>query len=143
MALVEDFPENDTADAPSKLLSALSVPHRRGLARAQVENALMRFGANILAEQFSLDPIEFRLICIPYDMYMRLGRERGWGQWHHWTHFDGYWVVQGNRLRALVGGDGRFGGLADLVSISRTDARDGVYARFAVVRRARMVGRWR
>jgi hypothetical protein len=142
-ALVEDFPENDTADAPSKLLSALSLPHRRGLARAQVENALMRFGANILAEQFSLDPIEFRLICIPYDMYMRLGRERGWGQWHHWTHFDGYWVVQGNRLRALVGGDGRFGGLADLVSISRTDARDGVYARLAVVRRARMVGRWR
>jgi hypothetical protein len=142
-ALVEDFPENDTADAPSKLLSALSLPHRRGLARTQIENALMRFGANVLAEQFSLDPIEFRLICIPYDMYMRLGRERGWGQWHHWTHFDGYWVVQGNRLRALVGGDGRFGGLADLVSIGRTDARDGVYARFAVVRRARMVARWR
>jgi hypothetical protein len=142
-ALVEDFAENDTADAPSKLLSALSLPHRRGLARTQIENALMRFGANILAEQLSLDPIEFRLICIPYDMYMRLGRERGWGQWHHWTHFDGYWVVQGNRLRALVGGDGRFGGVADLVSISRTDARDNVYARFAVVRRARMVARWR
>ena len=31
----------------------------------------------------------------------------------------------------------------DLVSISRTDARDNVYARFAVVRRARMVARWR
>jgi hypothetical protein len=142
-ALVEDFPENDTADAPSKLLSALSLPHRRGLARTQIENALMRFGANVLAEQLSLDPIEFRLICIPYDMYMRLGRDRGWGQWPHWTHFDGYGVVQGNRLRALVGGDGRFGGVTDLVSISRTDARDSVYARFAVVRRARMVARWR
>jgi hypothetical protein len=141
-ALVEDFPENDTADAPSKLLSALNLPHRRGLARTQIENALMRFGANILGEQLSLDPIEFRLICIPYDMYMRLGRERGWGQWHHWSHFDGYQVMHGNRLRALVGGDGRFGGLADLVSISRTDARESVYARFAVVRRARMVARW-
>jgi len=74
---------------------------------------------------------------------MRLGRERNWGQWHHWTHFDGYQVVRGNRLRALVGGDGRFGGVADLVSISRTDAHEGVYARFAVVRRARMVARWR
>jgi hypothetical protein len=74
---------------------------------------------------------------------MRLGRDRGWGQWHHWTHFDGYRVLRGNRLSALVGGDGRFGGVNDLVSISRTDARDNVYARFAVVRRARMVARWR
>ena len=141
-ALVEDFPENDTADASSKLLSALRLPHRRGLARAEIENALMRFGAQIIADELNLDPIEFRLVCIPYDLYMRLGRARGWGQWHHWTHFDGYAVVQGNRLRALVGGDGRFGGVIDLVSISRTDARDNVYARFAVVRRARMVARW-
>jgi hypothetical protein len=142
-ALVEEFPENDSADAPSKLLSALRLPHRRGLARAEIENALMRSGAHLLEEQLGLDPIEFRLVCIPYDLYMRFGRERGWGQWQRWTHFDGYWVVSGNRLRALVGGDGRFGGLADLVSISRTDARENVYVRFAVVRRARMVARWR
>jgi hypothetical protein len=142
-ALVEDFPENDTANAPSKLLSALSLPHRRGLARTEIENALMRFGAQILAEELNLDPIEFRLVCIPYDLYLRLGRDRNWGQWHHWTHFDGYQVVRDNRLSALVGGDGRFGGVNDLVSISRTDARDSVYARFAVVRRARMVARWR
>jgi hypothetical protein len=140
--LVEDFPENDTVDAPSNVLAALKLPHRRGLARTEIENALMRFGAQILADELNLDPIEFRLVCIPYDLYMRLGRARGWGQWHHWTHFDGYAVVQGNRLRALVGGDGRFGGVIDLVSISRTDARDNVYARFAVVRRARMVARW-
>jgi hypothetical protein len=140
--LVEDFPENDTADAPSNVLAALKLPHRRGLARTEIENALMRFGAQILADELNLDPIEFRLVCIPYDLYMRLGRDRGWGQWHHWTHFDGYGVLQGNRLRALVGGDGRFGGVADLVSISRTDARENVYARFAVVRRARMVARW-
>jgi hypothetical protein len=142
-ALVEDFAESEANDSPSKLLSALGLSRRRGLARSEIENALMRFGAQIVADQLNLDPIEFRLVCIPYDLYMRLGRERGWGQWHHWTHFDGYGVVQGNRLRALVGGDGRFGGVADLVSISRTDGRDGVYARFAVVRRARMVARWR
>ena len=52
-------------------------------------------------------------------------------------------ILSGNRLRALAGGDGRFGGLNDLVSISPSDARDSVYARFAVVRRARMAGRWR
>ena len=142
-ALVEDFAESEANDSPSKLLSALGLSRRRGLARSEIENALMRFGAQIVADQLNLDPIEFRLVCIPYDLYMRLGRERNWGQWHHWTHFDGYQVVRGNRLRALVGGDGRFGGVADLVSISRTDAHEGVYARFAVVRRARMVARWR
>jgi hypothetical protein len=142
-ALVEDFAESEANDSPSKLLSALGLSRRHGLARSEIENALMRFGAQIVADQLNLDPIEFRLVCIPYDLYMRLGRERNWGQWHHWTHFDGYQVVRGNRLRALVGGDGRFGGVADLVSISRTDAHDSVYARFAVVRRARMVARWR
>jgi hypothetical protein len=141
--LIEDFPETEAADAPSKLLEALRLPRRRALARSEIENALMHFGAQIVADQLNLDPLEFWLVCIPYDLYMRLGRERDWGHWHHWTHFDGYQVVHGNRLRALVGGDGRFGGVTDLVSISRTDAHDSVYARFAVVRRARMVARWR
>jgi hypothetical protein len=142
-ALVEDFAETEAADAPSKLLDALRLPHRRGLARSEIDKALMRFGPEILAEQLHLDPIEYRLVCIPYDLYVRLGRDRSWGQWHHWTHFDGYQVVRDNRLSALVGGDGRFGGINDLLSISRTDAREGVYVRFAVVRRARMVARWR
>jgi hypothetical protein len=142
-ALVEDFAESEAADAPSKLLDALRLSQRRGLARSEIDNALIRFGSQILAEQLHLDPIEYRLVCIPYDLYVRLGRDRNWGQWHHWTHFDGYQVVRDNRLSALVGGDGRFGGINDLVSISRTDAREGVYVRFAVVRRARMVARWR
>jgi hypothetical protein len=102
--LVEDFPENDAADASSKLLSLLRLPHGRGLARTEIENTLMRFGAQILTDQLHLDPLEYRLVCIPYDLYMRLGRDRGWGQWHHWTHFDGYQVLRSNRLSALVGG---------------------------------------
>ena len=89
----------------------------------------MRFGDQILEARLGLDPMEFRLVCIPYDLYTRFGEERGFGKWQHWTHFDGYQVMGGNRLRALVGGDGRFGGLSDLVSISPSDARDGVYAR--------------
>ncbi len=142
-ALVEDFAETEAADAPSKLLTALGLTCRRGLARADIDKALMKYSGRILAERLDLDPTEYRLVCIPYDLYLRLGGDRNWAHWAHWTHFDGYQVMAGNRLRALVGGDGRFGGLADLVSISRTDARDNVYARFAVVRRARMVARWR
>ena len=141
--LLEDFAENESANAPSKLLVALGLAQRSGRSRAEVEAALMRSGDQILEERLGLDPIEFRLVCIPYDLYTRFGRERGFGKWPHWTHFDGYQVMGGNRLRALVGGDGRFGGLYDLVSISPSDARDGVYARFAVVRRARQTLRWR
>jgi hypothetical protein len=141
--LLEDFAENEAADAPSKLLAALGLSQRRGRSRAEIELALMGHGAQILEESLGLDPLEFRLVCIPYDLYTRFGRERALGQWPHWTHFDGYQVMGGNRLRALVGGDGRFGGLLDLVSISPSDAREGVYVRFAVVRRARMTFRWR
>jgi hypothetical protein len=142
--LVEDFDENESAaSAPSKLLAALGLAKRSGLSRVEIESALMRAGPEILENTLGLDPAEFRLACIPYDLYTRFGRERGFGNWHHWTHFDGYQVMAGNRLRALVGGDGRFGGLYDLVSLSPSDAREGVYARFAVLRRARLTLRWR
>jgi len=142
--LLEDFAENEsTADTPSKLLAALGLASRRGLSRAEIESALMRVGSEILENSLGLDPVDFRLVSIPYDLYARFGRERGFGKWPHWTHFDGYQVMGGNRLRALAGGDGRFGGLYDLVSISPSDARGGVYARFAVVRRARQTLRWR
>jgi hypothetical protein len=141
--LLEDFAEDGSADAPSKLLAALRLAKRSGRSRAEIESALIQFGAEILENTLGLDPMEFRLVCIPYDLYARFGRERGFGKWPHWTHFDGYQVMGGNRLRALAGGDGRFGGLYDLVSISPSDAREGVYARFAVVRRARQTLRWR
>jgi hypothetical protein len=141
-ALVEDFPENESADRPSDLLKALGLGKRSGRSRLEIERAFMSRGKSILEKDLGLDPLEFRLACIPYDLYTRFGRERGLGKWPHWTHFDGYQVMAANRLRALVGGDGRFGGLYDLVSISPSDARDGVYARFAVVRRARMTLRW-
>lgn len=141
--LLENFAENESADAPSKLLAGLRLAKRSGRSRAEIEAALMRFGPEILENTLGLDPIEFRLVCIPYDLYGRFGRAQGFGKWPHWTHFDGYQVMGGNRLRALAGGDGRFGGFFDLVSISPSDARDGVYARFAVVRRARMTLRWR
>jgi hypothetical protein len=141
--LFEDFAENESADAPSKLPAALRLAKRSGRSRIEIESALMNFGSDILENDLGLDPVEFRLVCIPYDLYARLGRSRGFGKWPHWTHFDGYQVMDGNRLRALAGGDGRFGGLYDLVSISPSDAREGVYARFAVVRRARQVLRWR
>jgi hypothetical protein len=142
--LVEDFAENESAaDAPSKLLAALGLAKRSGLSRVEIESALGRSGPEIVEKALQLDPLEFRLVCIPYDLYIRFGRDRGFGKWHHWTHFDGYQVMAGNRLRALVGGDGRFGGLHDVVSISQSDAREGVYARFAVIRRARQTLRWR
>jgi hypothetical protein len=37
-----------------------------------------------------------------------------------------------------VGGNSKFGGLFDLCSISRDDARDNTFVRFAVVRRERL-----
>ena len=142
--LWEDFAENESvAGQPSKLLAALGMTKRNGCAHAEIESKLMLSGAVIVEKLLGLDPVEFRLVCIPYDLYARFGSERGFGNWPHWTHLDGYQVMAGNRLRALAGGDSRFGGLWDMVSISPSDAHEGIYARFAVVRRARQILRWR
>jgi hypothetical protein len=81
--LLEDFAENKSADAPSKLLAALGLAKRKGLARAEIEAALTRCGSDVLANTLSLDPTECRLVCIPYDLYARFGRERGFGKWPH------------------------------------------------------------
>ena len=141
-ALVEDFPEDAEAPATGELLTALRLGRRRALARQEIEEALLRHGPTVLQDRLGLDPKEFRLVCIPQDLYMRLGRDRGWGQQQQWTHFDGYQLLQTGKLRALIGGDVRYGGLIDLVSVSIADEREAVIARFAVVRRARQVARW-
>lgn len=139
--LVEDFPDPpDTKDlATSELLSALGLKRRNRLSRLQIEQALLENGPRILREALSLDPIVFRLVCIPPDLHFRLGQSRGWGNQALWTHFDGYKVLRDGKLSALAGGDARFGGIYDMVSIGREYESDRVIARFAVVLRDRMV----
>jgi hypothetical protein len=141
--LIEAFSEEEEPPASGELLSALGLPRRRGLTRVEIDTALQAHGAAIVEKRLGLDPVDYRLVCLPHDLYMRLGRDRGWGRQQQWTHFDGYQVLKNGTLRALVGGDVRYGGLADLVSIATTDQRDSVVARFAVVRRARHIARWR
>lgn len=136
--LVEEFPEGRGDLPKSKLLSTLGLHRRNGLSRLEIELALLRRGPQTVKDGIGLDPREFRLVCIPPDVYSRLGAERGWGRQEQWTHFDGYQVLKGGKIRALVGGDVRFGGIFDLCSINRVDEREGVIARFAVVRRERL-----
>jgi hypothetical protein len=138
--LFEDFPEHDEPP-PSPLLAALGLGRRRALSRLEIEAALLECGADVLTDHLGLDPWWFRLLCIPFDIYARAGRDRGWGQREQWTHFDGYQLMRNGQVRALVGGDGRYGGLYDLASISPDDQRDGVIARFAIVRRKRLLSR--
>lgn len=139
-ALVEDFPEEGAAEG-AELLSTLGLKQRQGLSRMEIETALRQQGNQVLHERLGLDPRAFRLVCVPFDVYLRVGRDRGWGQQQHWTHIDGYQVMQGGRLRALVGGDVRYGGLLDLCSVSPADQREGVMTRFAVVHRERLSAR--
>ncbi len=105
--LVEDFPETQEAPATGELLSALGLGRRRALCRREVEVALLEHGAEVLRERLLLDPNEFRLVCIPLDLYIGLGRDRGWGRQQQWTHFDGFQVLKNGQVRALVGGDVR------------------------------------
>ena len=99
-------------------------------------------GARIVNNELGLDSRVFRLVCIPPDVYARLGEAEGWGRQPFWTHFDGYLIrtVSGQvRLQALAGGDVRFGGIYDLLGVGRDYNSHRLLARFAVVQRARMV----
>jgi len=137
--LVEDFdePGPGTALPVSALLSALGLEDRRGLSRIRLEKILLDHGDTIIRD-IGLDPCMFRLVCIPPDVYGRVGHQKGWGRQQLWTHFDGYMVMQNRKLSALAGGDVRFGGLFDLVGISRDYDSDKIIARFAVVQRRRL-----
>ena len=142
--LVEDFP--DPADgeiAPmSQLVKRLGLPGRRGLSRDAVEHALLLHGGRIVEDELGLDPRVFRLVCIPPDVYVRLGEAEGWGRQPFWTQFDGYLIrtVGGQvRLQALAGGDVRYGGLYEVLGVGREYDSDRLFARFAVVQRERMV----
>jgi hypothetical protein len=123
-------------------VKSLRLPGRRGLPRIAIEQALLMHGARFLEKELGLDPRVFRLVCIPPDVYVRLGEAEGWGRQPFWTHFDGYLIrtVMGQvRLQALAGGDVRYGGLYDVLAVSREYDSDRLLARFAVVQRARMV----
>jgi hypothetical protein len=133
--LIETHAEGD--DAPTGLLRALGLEQRRAVARDTIEQALLRRGGEVVAS-LTLDPRAFRIVCVPPDVYMRIGPSRGWGARQEWTQFDGYQVRANGRLLALVGGNARYGGIADLCGISPSDARDNTVARFAVVRRERL-----
>ena len=139
--LVENFPEKEVIieKTESRLLSILGLKKRIGLSRIKIEKALFNNGYSIIKNELNMDPDLFRLVCIPPDLYLRLGGSLGWGKQELWTHFDGYEVLQNGSFNALAGGDSRFGGIYDLVNIKRDYESERVVARFAVVQRKRML----
>jgi hypothetical protein len=139
VALVEGFAE-DGDESPAGLLQALGLPRRTALPRVRIEHALLGRGPALCAE-LDLDPQRYRLVCIPFDVYNRIGPERRWGRREIWTHFDGYQVTREFRLQALVGGDARFGGPDDLCGVARQYDSERITARFAIVRRERFEAR--
>lgn len=137
--LVETFPENDP-DARTPLLDELQISRRHGVSRVVIENALLTHGPRLI-RQIGLDPVEFQLVCIPFDAYLRLASKYGWGQRELWTHFDGYQITRELQLWSLVGGHARFGGPEDMSSLSREYESDRLTARFAILRRRRFLAR--
>ncbi len=138
--LVEDHDEPPAGSAPANLplLDRLGLDRRSGLSRARLERALLGKGPAVVSA-LGLDPRAFRLVCVPPDVYVRVGQERGWGNQPQWTHLDGY-MFQNRRWLALAGGDARFGGVYDVVGLGRDNDLDNLVARFAVVQRRRLSG---
>lgn len=137
--LVEPFPD-ESAGLGGVLLEQLRLPGRIGLSRLAVENALLNHGPR-LCREIGLDPLEYKVVCIPFDVFARLAPTLGWGRSERWAHFDGYQVTRDLKLLALVGGDARFGGPDDLCSVGRDYESDRLLLRLAIVRRERLAAR--
>ena len=137
--LVENFPEGEPLPPGGGLSELLGLQRRTAISRLDLEARLLHRGPEIVRDALGLEPRDFRLVCIPFDVYSRLAALYGWGLGTRWTHFDGYQVWKGGRLRALVGGDVRYGGRHHICSIGVDDARDEVVVRLAVVRRERFM----
>ena len=136
--LVEDFDEPAPGSPPANpaLLALLGLDRRAGLSRVRIERALLENGTRVV-EKAGLDPRAFRLVCIPPDVYVRVGRERNWGTQPRWTHMDGF-MLQNRKWLALAGGDTRFGGVFDLVGLGRENDLENLTLRLAVVQRRRL-----
>jgi hypothetical protein len=136
--MIEDFDEAPPGSPPANrpLLELLGLDRRIGLSRVRIEHALLENGHRAV-ESAGLDPRVFRLVCIPPDVYVRIGVDRKWGTQPQWTHMDGY-MLQNRKWLALAGGDTRFGGVFDLVGLGRENDIDNLTARFAVVQRKRL-----
>jgi hypothetical protein len=137
--LVETFSETEL-DARTGLLSALSLSRRQGIPRGLVEDALLTHGPYVCAS-LGLDPLEYVIACVPFDTYVRLAPQYGWGQQESWTHLDGYQVTRDLHLWPLVGGNARYGGPDDLSSVPRDYDSERLTARFVVLRRERFLVR--
>jgi hypothetical protein len=136
--LVEDFDDPPPGSQPVNrpLLDMLGLDRRAGLSRSRIDRALLATGTRVV-EAAGLDPRLFRLVCIPPDVYVRVGSKRGWGNQPQWTHMDGF-MLQNRKWLALAGGDVRFGGVYDLVGLGRDNDIENLTARFAVVQRKRL-----
>ena len=136
--LVEDFDEPAPGSTPANrpLLDMLGLDRRAGLSRSQIDRALLASGIKVV-EAAGLDPRLFRLVCVPPDVYVRVGSKRGWGNQPQWTHMDGF-MLQNRKWLALAGGDKRFGGVFDLVGLGRDNDIENLTARFAIVQRRRL-----
>lgn len=137
--LVETFSE-EPPGSPGALLDQLGLPRRIGLSHVAVEYAVLEHGPR-LCREIGLDPFEFKLVCVPFDVFLRLAPGLGWGGGPRWTHFDGYQVTRDLKLLGLVGGDVRYGGPDDLCSVGADYESDRLLLRLAIVRRERLAVR--
>jgi hypothetical protein len=137
--LLAELPSEHELPERGGVIDAIGLPRRRGLARRELDHALLGRGVRV-CEDLGLDPFEYRLVCLPFDVQVRAAERLGWGRSEVWTHLDGYQVTRELRLMPLVGGNAHFGAPYDLCSVSPSYDSSRLVARLAVVRRMRAHG---
>lgn len=106
----------------------------RILKRAQIDLLLLQSGDKTL-RRLGLDPNEYKIINIPFDIYLRLANKMKWGRHILNTHFDGYRLRTDGIKTGLFGGNKLFGGESYIDSLWKDSLNNSIITRLAILRK--------
>jgi hypothetical protein len=142
--LIDSYEEKDyekmTIDKKSLLGQLFSISNIKvnkdvkAISRKTLDGLIKNYG-NLLILKLNLDPKMFKLIPIPFDIYIRLGKKMKFGKHILNTFFDGYRLRTDGRKTALFGGNTQFGGPSFIDSIWTDTVNNSIIPRLIIIRK--------
>ncbi len=121
--LIEDFPEAD-----------IDINNTSGLqSRDDIDKALI--DDDKILDQLNLDSNKFKVINIPFDIYLRISNTMNLGKHNLNTYFDGYRLRSDKKITGLFGGNGLFGGTSFIDSFWTNTPSKSILKRLVVIRK--------
>jgi hypothetical protein len=104
------------------------------LSRFELDNLIRKHGGELL-KKLEIDDKRYKIVTIPFDIYLRIADSNNFGMHNINTFFDGFRLRTDGEIRALFGGDARFGGASFIDSIWPDFINHSIVPRLVIVRK--------